>query len=136
MDELSETQTRHLEAVQGVINRMASNSFALKALTGTITAAVIAYAAAAQSPTPWFAAAGIVPAAVFWLMDAQYLRLERLFRKLYDGVRKGEVAEPFDMDFSRYDKEVDGLTRIAWSWSVRWFYLTLVVVLGVIAVIA
>ena len=68
-------------------------------------------------------------------MDAQYLRLERLFRKLYDGVRQGEVDEPFDMNFTRYNSQVEPVWRIAKSWSVVWFYLTLVVVLIVFSVV-
>ena len=68
-------------------------------------------------------------------MDAQYLRLEKLFRKLYDGVRQGEVDEAFDRDFSRYDSQVESVWCIAKSWSVNWFYLTLVVVLIAVAVI-
>ncbi len=136
MAELSETQTRHLEAIQGVITRMAANTFTLKVLAGTITAAVIAYAGATQSRAPWFAVAGMMPAVVFWLLDAKYLRLERLFRKLYDDVRAGQVAEPFDMNFLRYDNDVASLARIAISWSVLWFYLTLVVILIVLALVA
>lgn len=135
MVELSETQIRHLEAIQGVINRMNSNAFTLKALAGSLTAAVIAYAAAVQTADSGLVWAGIVPVTIFWLMDAQYLRQERLFRKLYDAVRKGEVSEPFDMGFSRYNKDVPHVVRIAISWSVLWFYLTLVVVLGVLALV-
>lgn len=133
MVELSENQVRHLEMIQGIITRMNSNAFALKALAGVITASVIAYAGAAQSAVSWLVLAGIVPVAVFWLMDAQYLRQERLFRKLYAGVRRGEVADPFHMDFLRYNKEVHTVGRIAISWSVLWFYLALVIVLGVLA---
>lgn len=133
MSELSETRIRHLEAIQGVINRMNSNAFTLKALTGTLTAAVIAYAGATPTPSPKLVLAGIVPVAIFWLMDARYLRQEKLFRELYEGVRKGEVPEPFDMNFMRYNKKVDDVLVVAFSWSVLWFYLTLVVILGVLA---
>ncbi len=63
------------------------------------------------------------------------MRLERLFLKLYDGVRQGDVDEPFDMNFIRYNSEVESVWRIAKSWSVLWFYLILVVVLIVIAVV-
>ena len=135
MAELTENQVRHLEAIQHVITRLAGNSFALKALAGTIAAAVIAYIGATGNSSPWVAGAGILPSVVFWLMDAQYLRLERLFRKLYDGVRQGDVHEPFDMNFIRYNSQVESVWRIAISWSVVWFYLILVVVLIVIAVV-
>jgi hypothetical protein len=133
--ELTETQVRHLEAIQHVITRLAGNSFALKALAGTIAAAVIAYAGSTDNLSPWVSGAGMLPSVVFWLMDAQNLRLERLFRKLYDGVRRGEVDEPFDMNFIRYNNQVESVLRIAISWSVVWFYLTLVVALIAIAVV-
>ena len=135
MSQLDQNTVAHLGMVQSVITRMAGNSFALKALAGTITAAVIAYAAATGNSSPLVAGAGIAPAVVFWLMDAQYLRLERLFRKLYDGVRKGEVDEPFDMNFTRYESQVRPLWCIAISWSVVWFYLVLVLVLIVVALV-
>ena len=114
---------------------MASNSFAMKAFAGTITAAVIAYAGAAQNPAPLLAVAGILPVSVFWIMDARYLRLEKLFRKLYDGVRSGEVTEPFDMNFMRYDGDVDHLVRVGTAWSARLFYLPLVVILAILALV-
>lgn len=133
--DVPEQKIRHLEMIQGVINRMASNSFALKALSGTITAAIIAYAGATKDPAKWFALAGILPAVIFWAMDAKYLRLEKMFRSLYDDVRIGVVTEPFDMNFMRYDKTADKLAVVAFSWSVRWFYLTLIAVLIVLAIL-
>ena len=129
MNELTEIQMRHLEAIQGVINRMASNSFALKAIAGTITAAVIAYAGATATPAVRLVLAGILPVAVFWIMDARYLRLERLFRKLYDAVRKGDVTEPFTMNFSPYEADIPKTLRLALTWSVAPYYTPLVLVL-------
>ncbi len=35
------------------------------------------------------------------------LRLEKMFRSLYDDVRKGVVTEPFDLNFMRYDETAD-----------------------------
>ena len=133
MPELTQSQVRHLEMIQNVITRMAGNSFALKALAGTIAAAVIAYAGSTENSSPWVAVAGILPSVVFWVLDAQYLRRERLFRKLYDGVRQSEVNEPFDMNIAPYDTRVEAVWRIAMSWSVRWYYLVLILVLSVVA---
>ena len=129
MNNLTETHMRHLEAIQGVINRMASNSFALKAIAGTITAAVIAYAGATAAPAAKLVLAGVLPVAVFWAMDARYLRLERLFRKLYDAVRKGDATEPFTMDFSPYEANVPKTLRLARTWSVAPYYAPLILVL-------
>jgi len=129
MFEPSDNQVRHLEIIQGVINRMATNTFALKALAGTFAAAVLAYAGAANDVQPVLVWIGVIPVSAFWYLDARYLRLEKLFRKLYNAVRKGNVEEPFDMNFSRFDAEVPNHLEIAWLWSVRDFYLALVAIL-------
>ncbi len=129
MFEPSDNQVRHLEIIQGVINRMATNTFALKVLAGTFAAAVLAYAGAANDVQPVLVWIGVIPVSAFWYLDTRYLRLEKLFRKLYNAVRKGNVEEPFDMNFSRFDAEVPNHLEIAWSWSVRDFYLALVAIL-------
>ena len=129
MFEPSDNQVRHLEIIQGVINRMAFNTFALKVLAGTLATAALAYAGAAKDVQPVLVWTGVIPVSAFWYLDARYLRLEKLFRKLYNAVRKGNVEEPFDMNFSRFDTEVPNHLDIAWSWSVRDFYLALVAIL-------
>src|SRR5215469_5515732 len=79
----------HLPMIQGVITRMAFNCFSLKTLAVTLTAAAIAYYGAIANAS-WLVAAGVWGALfVLWLLDAKYLQLERLFRKLYDAVRTG-----------------------------------------------
>lgn len=120
---LSDQQIAHLGMVQGVINRMASNSFALKALAVTIAAAIIAITGTQQDAPASVSYVGLFPVVVFWLMDAKYLRLERLYRKLYDHIRKGEDFEAFSMSTTSFDEGVSSTLRIAVSWSVIWFYL-------------
>ena len=127
---MDETKIRHLELIQAVIARQASNSFTLKALTGTITAAVIAYTGAATMPAPWMPAAGVLPALVFWIMDARYLQQERQFRGLYDAVCRDEFTESFSMNVIKFGGKVDSVLRIAFSWSVLWFYFVNVVVVA------
>lgn len=70
---------------------------------------------------------GLVPAIVFWLMDARYLRLERLYWKFYDHIGQGNECEPFSMDTSKFKEDVSPTLRIAISWSVIRFYLTVAV---------
>lgn len=120
---LPDQQIAHLGMIQGVINRMASNSFALKALTVTISAAIIAITGTQKNAPTSISYIGIFPVVVFWLMDAKYLRLERLYRKLYDHIRKGEVFEAFSMNTASFNKDISSTLRIAVSWSVIWFYL-------------
>jgi len=129
MFEPSDNQVRHLEIIQDVINRMATNTFALKVLAGILAAAILAYAGAAKDVHAVLVWTGVIPIGAFWYLDTRYLRLQNLFRKLYDAVRKGNVEEPFDMNISRFDSEVPNHLDIAWSWSVRDFYLALVAIL-------
>jgi hypothetical protein len=100
-----EDRNKHLELVQSVINRLAVNSFLIKGWTLTVSAAFYGYAAYRMS---WRVAlvALLVPAA-FWGLDTYYLRAERLFRHLFDDVRKGsKVDDLFTMDRHPYqDKE-------------------------------
>ena len=131
-----EAKIRHLEMIQGVVTRMASNSFALKALAVTLTAGVLAFSGATKSPSAYIVLAALAPALLFWGLDARYVRLEHLYRRLYDAVRRDQVdaaAGPFSMDFRPYNAEVEGIFGIAISWSVILFYVPIVAVLLVLA---
>ncbi len=132
MPEIDEATISHLGMVQNVVSRMAANSLVLKALAVTLMAGVLAFTGASQDPSPVLALAALVPVLAFWFLDAHYLRLERLFRKLYDAVRRGEVTESFDMNFARFEAGEQPTLRIAFSWSVGWFYGTLLIVLIVL----
>ena len=131
-----EAKIRHLEMIQGVVTRMASNSFALKALAVTLTAGVLAFTGATKSPSAYIVLAALAPALLFWGLDAQYLRLESLYRRLYDAVRRDKVdaaAGPFSMDFRPHSSAEKSLFSIAISWSVSGFYLPIIIVLVVLA---
>ena len=129
MEDKTEKQIAHLAMVQAVIARMASNSFALKTLTVTLSAGVIALLGSVKSPSVLYPLAAIGPVLVFGWMDAKYFRLERLYRKLFDDVRKGAEMEAFDMRVDKYDAQVEDLPRIALSWPVSSIYMTLLAVL-------
>ena len=75
----------YLELIQGVISRMAGNSFLLKGWSVTLAAALLAVAA--NEARARFSAVALLPAFAFWGLDAYYLRQERLFRCLFDHVR-------------------------------------------------
>ncbi len=129
MPELDRARIAHLEMIQNVVTRMAANSFALKALAVALTAGVLAFAGAAPDPTPLVVLAALVPVLMLWVLDARYLRLERLFRRLYDTVRRAEAAEPFTMDIAPFEAHEQSTLRIAASWSVGWFYGAIAIVL-------
>lgn len=125
----------HLTMLQGVISRMGANSFTLKALSATFGSAAVAVMASADDPSALYAAAAIVPMLIFWIMDAQYLRLERAYRELFDHVRKGEEIEAYSLNATSFLKDTSSTARLAISWSVCWFYVAILLALGAVAII-
>lgn len=92
-----EKKLKHLEFIQGAVGRMASNLFLLKGWTITLIAAL--FALAARDANKGYALLAYFPILVFWYLDGYFLAQERLFRSLYDHVRKLPEEEiDFTMD--------------------------------------
>ena len=79
-----ENKIKHLEFIQATITRMNQNSFQIKGWMITIISALLALYASAGNTIYIFIA--IVPAIVFWFLDAYYLQQERKFRGVYNDV--------------------------------------------------
>jgi len=92
-----EKKLKHLDFIQGVINRLSTNSFLLKGWSVLLVSALFALSAANTNVAFVFLA--YVPAAVLWGLDGYFLLLERLYRQHYDRVRaKSEQEIDFSMD--------------------------------------
>ncbi len=113
-----ESKLKHLELIQGVINRMAFNSFMLKGWSVVLVSALLVLVSR-QGESDW-ALVGLLPTLVFWGLDAYFLRQERLYRALYDHVR---LLQPEEIDFSMRTNRFKG-TKLAWRSSM--FSVTLV----------
>jgi hypothetical protein len=88
---MNEDHRKHLEFIQQVVTRANGNSFQIKGWTVTIVAALAALSAADAKPQfAWIAASAVI---FFWLLDAYYLRMERLYRALYDHLREMTDAQ-------------------------------------------
>ena len=88
---------RHLEMIQDVIRRMASDSFAIRRWSISTTAALVGAAIATGEPAIAFVA--WVSILTYWVLDTYYLREERWLRTLYDKVRREPAdVEPFSME--------------------------------------
>jgi hypothetical protein len=104
---MKEHEIKHLEFIQTTIARLASNSFLLKGWSVTLAAAL--FALAGKDSNPRFALVAFFPAFAFWVLDAYFLRQERLFRRLYDDVRtpsEGQKVEPFSLAVNQYTSQV------------------------------
>ncbi len=75
---------RHLEMIQGVVNRAANNSLALK-LVSTLVA--IAGAIVAIIKPDYSGLMFLIPLVMFWFLDSYYLQYERIFRGVYNDTR-------------------------------------------------
>lgn len=91
----NDNKIKHLEMVQDVIKRMASNSFILKGWAVTLVAGIMALAE--KDTDKMYFLVAYIPIIIFWLLDSYYLLQERLYRKLYKKVCS--TAEN-DIDFS------------------------------------
>ena len=86
---------KHLEFIQSVINRLASDSFRMKGWCVVLVAAL--FILLAREDHVEFAAVALIPVIAFWGLDGYFLWQERLYRALYDHVR---ALEEDKIDFS------------------------------------
>ena len=79
-----ESKMKHLEFIQATITRMNQNSFQIKGWMITIVSALLALYANSENVV--YVLVAIVPAIIFWFLDAYYLQQERKFRGVYNDV--------------------------------------------------
>jgi hypothetical protein len=126
-----EAKLKHLEMVQGIINRMAGNSFLLKGWSVTLISAL--FALATNDSNPLFFYLAYFPCLAFWSLDGYFLWQERMYRKLYQDVTsKGEESIDFAMNAATFKSEVDSWFKVCFSTTLRLFHG---VIFGVIALI-
>ena len=102
-----DAKLKHLELIQGVVNRLAADSFRIKGWAVVLVGALLVLVV--REDRAALAAIGFIPVALFWGLDAYFLRQERLFRALYDHVR---LLPPDEIDFSMdVSRAADGWTR-------------------------
>jgi uncharacterized membrane protein len=124
-----EAKLKHLEMIQGVINRMASNLFFLKGWSITLIAAL--FALSAKDANSKYILVAFVPLIIFWILVGYFLSQERLYRSLYDDVRKLEEKNiDFSMDTRKYKtNKRNGWWHSLFAPTLLWFYLSLIVVM-------
>lgn len=111
---------KHLEIIQSVIARLAHNSFLLKGWSLTLLAAMLIFIVRTEA-SAWVILCFAIPILTFWGLDAYFLWQERLFRHVYNDIRKCEKVD-FDMSVSKHiDKEK--WLRAVFSCTLIPFYL-------------
>ena len=129
---MTESKVKHLEMIQAIISRMASNSVMLKGWTITLVVALFVLAGKDLELSLPFVTMVALPVLVFWGLDSYYLQKERLYRDLYDVVR----IKQQDIDFSLHTEEADfpGYIKCVLRAVEVGFYLPLLV-MAILAVV-
>ena len=127
----------YLGILQGVINRMASNSAGCKTWCITLVSAIAVVISDKSNPSHVWVA--LLPISLFLFLDAYYLGLEQRFRDSYnDFIKKlhsgdAEIEDVFIVNPGGGFLLTMGSTfKAALSLSVWLFYGLLVVMLGII----
>jgi len=135
LEPLDPNALKHLDMIERVIERMARNSFSLKAWTVVLVSALFALAADRVDGRLFLV--GLLPVFVFWALDGYFLWQERLFRALYDAVRNrihdASVHGPFSMNTRPYLNAVAPWHIVCVSLTLRLFYGCLLVAVVAVA---
>jgi hypothetical protein len=118
---------KELNLIQDVIKRLASNSFLVKGWAITLIVATLLLKGSKIQILIAF-----IPLIAFWILDAYYLRQERLYRKLYEWVihhRKETLDYLFDLNTSRFNKKVPSIIKTMLSETLIYFYCAILLLL-------
>lgn len=129
--EPDERMHKELDLIQGVLTRMANNSFLLKGWLISLITVVLALTkdTLASGDTFGLYLILIFPAVVFWYLDAFFLHREKCYRELYNWVirnRPSNDENRYSLDFSRFEKAVPSILKVMFSQTLFPFYGTTV----------
>ncbi len=126
---------KHLEFIQGIINRMANDSFLLKGWSVTLLTVLFVFTVKEiENFNFLYVLIIIFPIFIFWILDGYFLSQERRFRDLYEHVRK---LDEKNIDFSMDTIKYKDTPRNTWWGSIRsstllWFYIPLAVIVLIV----
>jgi len=122
-----ENKRKHLEFIQNIVSRMASNLFFLRGWTITLIGTMLALFVKDTTTVHifYFLIGGVL---IFWVLDGYFLSQERSYRDLYNHVAKLKEGEiNFSMDISGYQKyKKNTLIYTMFSPTLLIFYMPLV----------
>lgn len=125
----NENETEHLQLIQSIINRMASNGFLLKGWCITLLTALIALGI---DKHPKILVVSILPILGFWYLDAFFLKTERAYRSLYNkAILKDETVPLFSLN-PMYSGEQHTIWQSFFSQTLSVFYGGLIVLIIIV----
>lgn len=109
---------KHLDLVQTVVTRMSAASSTAKGWLLPVVTAVYGYAITAQQGD--IALLGVGAVLLFLYLDANYLRQEKRYRRLYKAVSSGEPLNRFSLDPEEVPFSHHRLGEEWGKWMPRW----------------
>lgn len=118
---------KEIELIQSCINRMAKNSFMVKGWALTIFAAVIAITKDELFDDMLLLIPMVlIPFVCFWMLDAFFLRTERMYGKMYAWVlqerKRGNIEYQYDLNPARFSDEVECICKVMFSKTLLLFF--------------
>jgi len=112
-EDLKNFMIKELEIVRGIINRMVYSSFLIKGWAITLVVGTLLL-----KGNKYQSFIAFIPIFVFWYLDAYFLRLERLYRRLHNWIKDNRLKTAdflFDLNYKRFEKEEQSILRIMFS---------------------
>ncbi len=122
-EKLADLRVKHIEMLQTLISRMAGYGASFKSYCITVVTAVVGFAFTLHRPV--VVAIALLPIFAFAMADAQYPRIERRFRGLFDLVRKQDWDSMPNFEINLENAPAELYLRSATSWSIVSFYAPL-----------
>lgn len=132
-ENLKEYMLKEIDTIQGIINRMAHNSFMIKGWAITLVVVTLLL-----QGTKYQVLLAFIPLLVFWFLDAYFLWQERMYRKLYNWVISNRLKTDeylFDMNAYRFKEAVQSRFRIMFSITLGWFYGSIAILIVIYVVV-
>lgn len=111
---------KEIDLIQGLITRMANNSFLLKGWCISLVAVLLALTKDTIVATnlEYFNLVLIFPVIVFWYLDAYFLHKERCYIRLYNWTIANRMTSEeflYNLDYRRFKNEEKSIFAIMFS---------------------
>ena len=132
-ENLKEYMLKEIEIIQDIIKRLDSHQFMIKGWAITLVVVTLLL-----KGNEYQVLIAFIPLLVFWFLDAHFLRIERMYRKMYEWIISNRLKTNeyvLDMDAYRFEAEVESTPQIMVSITLRWFYGSIAVLIIIYALI-
>ncbi len=123
-------KTKHLEMIQGIINRLSGKSTSVKSWCITLISALLIFSERSKEFRIYFILIVALPLISFCFLDTFYLIMERRYRELYEEVRMG-IKKDYDLKIERKVKWLNYGEALMGT-SQKWFYIPTITILTLI----